>query len=182
MTRVHIALDYNVPMHNKNLWSPWRYEYLRNLEQDMENVGSVSCDEPNFISQYWNEPTLDQQNYVVGRNNNGIIFLNRYPYANGHLLVALGSAQPMLMSYSQEDRRNLWELVETATSLMYERLKPQGINIGINEGKAGGAGIPQHLHVHVVPRWNGDTNFMATIGEVRVIPSSLEEMWSLYKK
>jgi ATP adenylyltransferase len=169
-------------MHNKNLWSPWRYEYLRNLELDVENVGEVSCDEPNFISKYWNEPALDQQNYVVNRNDNGIIFLNRYPYANGHLLVALGTSQPMLMSYLPQERRNLWELVETATSLMYDKLKPQGVNIGINEGMAGGAGIPQHLHVHVVPRWNGDTNFMATIGEIRVIPSSLQEMWSLYKK
>jgi ATP adenylyltransferase len=169
-------------MHNKNLWSPWRYEYLRNLELDVENVGEVSCDEPNFISKYWNEPALDQQNYVVDRNDNGIIFLNRYPYANGHLLVALGTSQPMLMSYLPQERQNLWELVETATSLMYDKLKPQGVNIGINEGMAGGAGIPQHLHVHVVPRWNGDTNFMATIGEIRVIPSSLQEMWSLYKK
>jgi len=155
---------------------------LRNLELDVENVGEVSCDEPNFISKYWNEPALDQQNYVVDRNDNGIIFLNRYPYANGHLLVALGTSQPMLMSYLPQERRNLWELVETATSLMYDKLKPQGVNIGINEGMAGGAGIPQHLHVHVVPRWNGDTNFMATIGEIRVIPSSLQEMWSLYKK
>jgi ATP adenylyltransferase len=169
-------------MHNKNLWSPWRYEYLRNLEQDKKNIGEISCDEPNFIAAYWIEPDLDEQNFVVYRNDFGIVFLNRYPYANGHLLVALGDAKPTLLSYPPESRRNLWELVETATGLMHDNLNPQGVNIGVNEGQAGGAGIPQHLHVHVVPRWIGDTNFMATIGEVRVIPSSLEEMWSLYKK
>ena len=180
--RVRFAHDYNDCMHNKNLWSPWRYEYLRNLEQNKEALGEVSCDEPNFIAEYWGQPDLDQQNFVVYRNECGIIFLNRYPYANGHLLVALGKAQPTLLSYPSQERKNLWELVETATSLVHDKLNPQGVNIGINEGQAGGAGVPQHLHVHIVPRWTGDTNFMATIGEVRVIPSSLEEMWSLYKK
>lgn len=167
-------------MHNKNLWSPWRYEYLRNLESDTTQIGKVACDEPNFIMQYWNEHSHDQAHLVVYRNDNGIIFLNRYPYANGHLLVALGMPQPMLLSYKPKERRMLWELVEVATAMMHEKLRPQGLNIGINESKAGGAGLPQHLHVHVVPRWNGDTNFMATIGEIRVIPSSLEDMWSLY--
>lgn len=167
-------------MHNQNLWAPWRYEYLRNLESDLEHTGEISCDEPNFIAQYWNEPTMDEQNLVVFRDSNGIIILNRYPYSNGHLLAALGTPQPTLLSYPPEDRRNLWELVEVATQLMHDKLHPQGINIGINEGRASGAGLPQHLHVHIIPRWNGDTNFMATVGNVRVIPSSLEEMWHLF--
>lgn len=169
-------------MHNKNLWSPWRYEYLRNLEQEKKASHDIPCNEPNFIAKYWSEPTRDEQNFVVCRNEKGIIFLNRYPYANGHLLAAIGHPHSTLLSYSTEDRRGLWELVETATSLMHEKLNPQGINIGINEGQAAGAGVPQHLHVHIIPRWIGDTNFMSTVGEVRVIPSSLEEMWSLYKR
>ena len=148
----------------------------------MDEVGDVSCQTPNFISQYWNEPSLDEQNLVVHRNEHGMIFLNRYPYANGHLLIALGTPQPALLSYQLEQRGYLWSLVETAAKLVHDKLQPQGLNIGINEAAASGAGVPEHLHVHVVPRWNGDTNFMATIGEVRVIPSSLEEMWSLYTK
>ena len=168
-------------MHNKNLWSPWRYEYLRHLEADASKESDVSCAEPNFISTYFQAPQEDAQQFVVFRNEFGIIFLNRYPYANGHLLVALGEAKPTLLTYKESQRNHLWGLVETGTKLMHEKLRPQGLNIGINEGQAAGAGVPQHLHVHIVPRWSGDTNFMATTGEVRVIPSSLEEMYSLYQ-
>jgi len=167
-------------MHHKNLWAPWRYEYLRNLKSDLEHIEASSSSDSNFILHYWNTPTQDQEHFVVYRNKYGIVFLNRYPYANGHLLVALGTPQPTLLSYQPDQRRELWELVETASALMQDRLCPQGTNIGINEGKAGGAGIPQHLHAHIVPRWNGDTNFMAAVGEIRVIPSSLKEMWDLY--
>ena len=87
----------------------------------------------------------------------------------------------ILLAYKESQRNHLWGLVETGTKLMHDKLRPQGLNIGVNEGQAAGAGVPQHLHVHIVPRWSGDTNFMATTGEVRVIPSSLEEMYSLYQ-
>src|SRR5262245_65250801 len=87
--------------------------------------------------------------------------LNAYPYANGHLLVALGEARPTLLDYTPEQRAALWRLVETATDLMQRALEPQGINFGINQGRAAGAGVPQHLHAHLVPRWGGDVNFMA---------------------
>jgi len=168
-------------MHNKNIWSPWRYEYLRNLKDEEVKFQDVTLpNDSNFIANYWGDEEHDQQNLVVFRNNAGIIFLNRYPYANGHLLVALGNPQPTLSAYEANERISLWELIDIATQLMHEKLQPQGLNIGINEGAASGAGLPQHLHAHVVPRWNGDTNFMATVGEVRVIPSSLEEMWGLY--
>jgi len=129
-------------------------------------MGEVSCDEPNFIATYFRSPQDDEQNLVIHRNDHGIIFLNRYPYANGHLLVALGDANPTLLAYNADQRKQLWNLVET--------------NIGMNEGEASGAGIPQHVHIHIVPRWSGDTNFMSTTGEVRIIPCSLEQMFEVY--
>ena len=167
-------------MHNKNLWSPWRYEYVRGLDVEREQVGEINCQEPNFIAGYFQSPQDDEQNLVIHRTSHGIIFLNRYPYANGHLLVALGIAKSNLLGYDDEQRGRLWELVDKGVAIMHEKLRPQGVNIGINEGQAGGAGVPQHLHAHIVPRWSGDTNFMSTIGEVRVIPSSLEEMYKVY--
>lgn len=143
-------------------------------------MGEVSCDEPNFIATYFRSPQDDEQNLVIHRNDHGIIFLNRYPYANGHLLVALGDANPTLLAYNADQRKQLWNLVETGVSLMHEKLRPQGLNIGMNEGEASGAGIPQHVHIHIVPRWSGDTNFMSTTGEVRIIPCSLEQMFEVY--
>ncbi len=167
-------------MHNKNIWSPWRYEYIRNLSSELDDASqSLQKDrnDENFIATYFQTPEHDRSSLVVYRNEYGIVFLNRYPYANGHLLVALGEAKPSLLSYSETQRSALWNLVEIGASMLKEKLNPQGMNIGINEGQASGAGVPQHLHAHIIPRWSGDTNFMATVGNVRVIPASLETMW-----
>ncbi len=162
------------------MWSPWRYEYIRNLSEELNDAtqdGQNNGKNSNFIASYFQSPKQDETNLVIYRNSEGIVFLNRYPYANGHLLVALGEAKPELLAYNDEQRRALWELVEIGTSILKTKLNPQGMNIGINEGQASGAGVPQHLHVHIIPRWSGDTNFMASVGNVRVIPASLETMW-----
>lgn len=134
-----------------------------------------------FLLDYWRSPSDDAKNLVVHRDGQGLILLNRYPYANGHLLVALGEARPTLLDYDPGQRASLWRLTELATDLMQRTLEPQGINIGINQGRAAGAGVPQHLHVHLVPRWGGDVNFMSVVGQIRVIPGSLEAMWGRYR-
>ena len=126
-----------------------------------------------FLLDYWLNPTGDDLNHVIVRTAEGMILLNGFPYANGHLLVALGDARPTLLDYEPAQRAALWGLTETAAELMQRTLDPQGINIGINQGRAAGAGVPQHLHVHLVPRWGGDVNFISVVGDVRVIPSSL---------
>ncbi len=167
-------------MHNKNMWSPWRYEYIRNLSKELDDAAQTDQSDgnnANFIASYFHSQEQDKDNLVIYRNDDGIVFLNRYPYANGHLLVALGEAKPELLAYHEEQRSALWKLVEIGSSILKAKLNPQGMNIGINEGQASGAGVPQHLHVHIVPRWSGDTNFMASVGNVRVIPASLETMW-----
>jgi ATP adenylyltransferase len=161
------------------LSAPWRQEYLEGVDKPAP-VGAASSS-GSFLRDYWLAPADDEKNHVIVRTGDGLILLNRYPYAGGHLLVALGEARPRLLDYSAEQRGKLWELVAAAAGLMERALNPQGINYGINEGRAAGAGVPQHLHAHLVPRWGGDVNFMATVGNVRVIPASLEAMAARYR-
>lgn len=97
-------------------------------------------------------------------------------------MAALGEGRPRLLDYEPAQRAQLWSLAETAMDLMERTLRCQGVNLGINQGRAAGAGVPQHLHVHLVPRWAGDVNFMSAVGNVRVIPSSLEAMADRYRK
>ncbi|MDP6478486.1 MAG: HIT domain-containing protein [Phycisphaerales bacterium] len=160
------------------LWAPWRLQYLQELEQDarMEDAGLRD-----FLCDCWQSPSEDLNNHVIHRDEHGLIMLNRHPYASGHLLVALGEALPRLLDYSAPQRVAFWNLVEHAWKLMQQKLDPQGINVGINEGAASGAGLPGHLHAHLVPRWQGDVNFMGSIAGVRVIPASLEDMADLYR-
>jgi ATP adenylyltransferase len=126
-------------------------------------------------------PQDDQKNHVLVRNSHGLILLNKFPYAGGHLLVALGDGRPRILDYAAHERARLWELVDIATDLMERTLEPQGINIGVNQGRAAGAGVPQHVHVHLVPRWGGDVNFMAVVGGVRIISAALERMAERYR-
>ncbi len=156
--------------------------YLRDLKRKADDVGWDAVSAGNFISQYWQHPQQDEQNLVVFRNTHGLLMLNRYPYANGHLMAALGEPRPTLLDYTPVQRAEFWRLIEIAVELMQRTLSPQGINTGINEGRAAGAGLPEHLHAHIVPRWAGDTNFMSIVGEVRVIPSALEEMARQYRE
>ena len=169
-------------MQYENLWAPWRLAYLRRLKDRAKAAGPDPDTPVNFLAHYWRHPDDDELNHVIYRNERGMILLNRYPYANGHLLVALGSPQPSLLDYEEEDRTRFWGLVEMAIELVNCLLEPQGINMGINLGSAAGAGLPEHVHAHVVPRWGGDTNFMTSIGDVRVAPTSLKDMAGLYQE
>ena len=110
-----------------------------------------------------------------------MILLNAFPYANGHLLVALGESRQRLLDYSPAQRAALWRLTDLAVELCEFALSPQGVNVGVNQGEAAGAGVPEHLHVHVVPRWRGDTNFATTVSAVRVIPAALDAMAARYR-
>ncbi|MCW5754770.1 MAG: HIT domain-containing protein [Phycisphaeraceae bacterium] len=135
-----------------------------------------------FLRAYWLSPDDDRTNHVILRTAEGLILLNAYPYANGHLLVALGEARPTLHEYTAIERAALWRLVDLAAAIMERALSPQGINIGINQGRAAGAGVPEHLHAHLVPRWSGDVNFMSVVGHIRVIPAPLEAMAARYAR
>lgn len=167
------------------IWAPWRLRYLEGEGDDAPTPEPTASTAPSdtgcFLSDAWANPDRDEANLVVRRGEHGLIMLNRYPYSNGHLLVAIGEPRSRLLDYTPEQRAELWQLVDTAADLMERALEPQGINIGINQGRAAGAGVPQHLHVHLVPRWGGDVNFMTTVGRIRVVPSSLEQMLERYR-
>ena len=164
------------------IWAPWRLPYLESLDgsENTPAARPTRAPSPDFLADYWAHPERDRANHVVVRTGDGMILLNRYPYANGHLLVALGDARPSLLDYDAGQRAALWALVDRAAALMQRVLEPQGVNIGVNQGRAAGAGVPCHLHVHLVPRWSGDTNFMSVVGAVRVMPASLDAMYERY--
>ncbi|MBX3387771.1 MAG: HIT domain-containing protein [Phycisphaeraceae bacterium] len=172
------------------LQAPWRQSYLESMDDGA--VGSEgravrpqadgASETGSFLLRYWQEPAGDERNHVIVRTASGLVLLNAFPYAAGHLLVALGEPRPTLLDYSAEQRRRLWELVDVGMGLMIKALRPQGVNIGLNQGRAAGAGVPQHLHAHLVPRWGGDVNFMSVVGQIRVIPASLEKMAERYRE
>lgn len=171
------------------IWAPWRLSYLESITDETDPpTDGAPTQKPSpkapgcFLETYWANPQADTQNHVLVRTDDGMILLNGYPYANGHLLVALGEGMPRLLDYTNDQRARLWSLVDTAMDLMERTLDPQGVNVGVNQGRAAGAGIPGHLHVHLVPRWGGDVNFISTVGQVRVIPSSLEAMATRYRR
>jgi ATP adenylyltransferase len=175
------------------LHAPWRMSYMELLkaqaaakDSGAKAAGKGSC----FLRDYWLTPEHDEKNNVIvrtgtedapGDGRGGLIMLNRYPYANGHLLVCLGQSRMRLLDYTPAQRAELWSLVDLATELCEKALEPQGVNVGINQGDAAGAGVPEHLHAHVVPRWRGDVNFITAVGQVRVLPSSLEDMDRRYR-
>jgi ATP adenylyltransferase len=167
-------------MNNENLWAPWRLAYIRELKRRLDAAGPGDEEPGDFLARYWNEPERDEANHVVHRGEHGMVLLNRYPYSNGHLLVALGDPRPTLLDYEPPARAAFWSLVESAMALKQRALAPQGVNLGMNQGRASGAGVPEHLHAHLVPRWSGDTNFITVTGGVRVIPDALDAVMGEY--
>ncbi len=163
-------------MNHDNLWAPWRMVYLRELKRRAETLGRSEMEAGPFLSDYFKNPQDDEANHVVHRTEHGMVLLNRYPYASGHLLVALGEPRPTLLDYEPRQRAEFWKLIELGTDLVERAFHPQGINTGINQGRAAGAGVPDHLHAHIVPRWSADTNFLSVVGQIRVIPNSLPIM------
>lgn len=177
------------------LFAPWRRSYMDLLASQAQAAPNTDPDDHTatagascFLREYWLAPERDVEHHVIVRTGTeetgrgGLIMLNRYPYANGHLLVCLGASRSRMLDYDDAERAELWSLVDLATDLCERTLNPQGVNIGLNQGLAAGAGVPEHVHVHVVPRWGGDVNFMATVGAVRVIPSALDDMAARYRE
>lgn len=158
-----------MPEQNQNLWTPWRMQYLENMERDQRESG---C----FLCRYRDNPTADAENGVLWRSPRSLVILNRYPYTNGHLLVAPADHIGELDDLPEETLTETVLRIRQARRVLRESVAAHGFNIGINLGHCAGAGVPDHLHWHVVPRWNGDTNFMAAVGDVRLIPQTLETL------
>jgi ATP adenylyltransferase len=156
-----------------NLWAPWRNDYVKSIPPESE----VKC----FLCAAWQNPAEDAHRLVIHREEAGLILMNRYPYTTGHLLVIPADHLGDLLDLTPPQRAALMELTAMAERLIRAVLNPQGINIGINIGRCAGAGLPGHLHVHLVPRWGGDTNFMHVVGQVRVIPQAMEQVYAEFK-
>jgi len=155
---------------NKNLWAPWRMEFIRSLEEEQKDEG---C----FLCRYWADSRQDAQNHVVWRGTTAFVVMNRFPYTNGHLLIATAAHQADYDQLSDEGLLEMQVLTRQGIRVLRETVGAQGFNVGTNLGHCAGAGLPHHLHIHVVPRWVGDTNYMAVLGDTRVIPDGLDTLY-----
>lgn len=160
--------------YNRNLWAPWRMEYIHSLHDGAEPPG---C----FLCRYAASPADDSKNLVIWRGRHGFTLFNRFPYSNGHLLIAPYAHEGQLDGLDESALGELMAQVRDAQRLLRETAGAHGFNVGMNFGRCAGAGLPDHLHLHIVPRWEGDTNFMAVLGDTRVIPQSLEAQMGLMR-
>ncbi len=149
----------------KQLWAPWRQEYILGKKPE----GCFLC---NIISG-----NDDRTNLLLKRGNKCVVVMNRYPYNGGHLMVLPIRHIAELELLSREEKIELMDLVDEAIMVLKKVMYPDGFNVGINLGKVAGAGLEEHLHMHIVPRWEGDANFMPVIADMRVVPLALMELW-----
>ena len=155
----------------KNLWAPWRMEYIN----DLANPGDC------FLCGYIKTPADDGDNLVLWRSESTLACMNRFPYTNGHLLIAPKAHKSDLTELSDGEMLELMQMLTKGQQALRKALNAQGFNVGINLGRCAGAGLPGHLHFHIVPRWEGDTNFMAVTGQTRVIPQDINESYRAIK-
>ncbi|MBN9658898.1 MAG: HIT domain-containing protein [Acidobacteria bacterium] len=148
------------------LWSPWRYRYVSKASQSDACIFCVKSGEQR-----------DEENLILHRGLHNFVLLNLYPYTTGHLMVAPYAHIASLEDLPEETSAELMQLTRAAVRHLRAVYRPQGLNAGMNLGECAGAGVAGHLHMHVLPRWAGDANFMTTIGETRIMPEELPETW-----
>ena len=154
----------------ERIWAPWRIQYIESEKPE----GCIFCEKPG--------QTKDSANYILYRGDKNFIILNSYPYNPGHLMVVPFRHIPSMEKLTDEERNEHFEIVGQVIRVLRQVLNPGGFNIGINEGKVAGAGIEDHFHTHVVPRWPGDTNFMSVLADVRVLPEVLADTYEKLKE
>jgi ATP adenylyltransferase len=152
----------------KNLWAPWRMEYIRGLST------TGTC----FLCDDIAAPDRDAENFVLWRTEHGVVVFNRFPYNNGHMLIAPRRHIATLAEANDIELLELLKLTRDVQAVLQEAIAPHGFNIGINFGRCAGAGLPDHLHIHLVPRWDGDTNYMAVCAQTDVISQSLHDLYA----
>jgi len=157
------------PKRMRNIWAPWRMEYIESLHQD---------DDACFLCRYRDQPDSDRENLVLWRGRHCLAVLNRFPYTGGHALVGPLEHVADLQELSDATMREMMIMLRDLQQVLAKALGADGFNIGMNIGRCAGAGLPGHLHAHIVPRWAGDTNFMSVFDDVRVIPASLDALYT----
>ena len=153
----------------KHVWAPWRMEYIQ-----MEKVeGCILCEKPRQDS--------DAVNYILYRGGKNFVMMNAYPYNPGHLMIAPYRHLATLEELTKEELHEHFDIVSRSIKVLRQVFHPGGFNLGMNIGKISGAGIEDHVHTHIVPRWQGDTNYMTVISDVRVVPEALAETYQKLK-
>lgn len=147
------------------IWAPWRMEYIL----DERKKGCIFCVLP--------KEGDDRRNLILHRGNKVFVIMNRYPYTNGHIMVSPWRHEGSLEGLEAEEMVELIQMMRQCVVILKKELSPDGFNIGMNLGRVAGAGIEDHLHFHIVPRWNGDTNFMPVLADVKVMPEFLENTY-----
>jgi ATP adenylyltransferase len=150
----------------QNLWAPWRIEYILGKREPY----CIFCPEGNGLQ--------DEDRLILTRNGLTMVMMNKYPYNNGHLLIAPWRHVSRLDELNEEEMLEIMVWVQRSTTILKRIMHPDGFNVGLNMGAAAGAGVEDHLHFHVVPRWQGDTNFMTVFGDVRSIPEHLKQTYT----
>jgi len=153
----------------KVLWAPWRIEYILSEKEK----GCLFCSK--------SAEKEDEANYILYRGQRSFVMMNLYPYNNGHLMVAPYSHVADMAGLTQEEILDVFSEVQRCESILRKVFHPEGFNMGLNIGTVAGAGVKDHIHVHIVPRWNGDTNYMTAISEVRVIPEHLKATYKVLR-
>ena len=154
----------------KIMWAPWRIEYIRSPKHD----GCIFCDFP--------KENRDKERLILYRGKHCFIIMNNYPYNPGHVMIAPYRHVGRWEDLTDYELLEMMQLSQLMIKALKKTMKPQGFNMGVNLGRVAGAGIDDHVHLHIVPRWNGDTNFMPVIADTKVIPESLEEAYDELKK
>jgi len=147
------------------LWAPWRMEYILSSKEP----GCIFCDKP--------QQSSDRENLIVHRGEHCFVIMNKYPYNNGHLMVVPYRHEAQVENLTGKENGEMMALLQAAVRALKQIMSPHGFNIGMNAGKTAGAGIDAHLHFHLVPRWEGDTNFMPITGNTKVVSEGLWETW-----
>jgi ATP adenylyltransferase len=173
-----MVIDPGAMIMQQNLWAPWRIRYIQGLIAAPEPKDERACFLCDAAHVDLTPPAMAERLMLV-RDERGVLLLNRYPYTNGHLLAAPLRHVADLTDLEPAERTGLMELAALGTRVLQKTVHPQGMNIGMNLGRCAGAGVPGHCHMHIVPRWAGDVNFMDTVGQVRVIPQALEEAYAM---
>ncbi len=159
-------------MANHRIWAPWRIDYVMDAVKD-DKEECIFCAMP--------AQDADEENLIVHRGESCFVMLNKFPYTNGHLMVTPYEHAGALQEIDAETLTEMMTLAQRAMAAIEGTYAPHGFNVGFNQGKVAGAGIEHHIHMHVVPRWGGDTNFMPVIGDSLVMPQSLEQSYEMLK-
>lgn len=163
----------------ERLFSPWRSRYIESFKSPTEQKNEcVFCSALSVCE--------DKERLVIHRSSHAFVIMNLYPYNSGHMMIVPNRHTSDFSSLTSEEVTDAMKLLQTAQTALAELVKPHGYNIGMNLGRAGGAGIEDHLHWHIVPRWNGDTNFMPVLADLKLVSEDMEKQWesltSIFRK